>query len=253
VSDIWSRFIRANRALCARVEPLLPQARLNISLHYELTVAEHMRRLACGSIVVDAGGGRNCCYAEYKPGGVEIVAVDVSAEELELNTEANRGIVADVSARLPFVDSSVDVVTAKYLLEHLPDISRFIAESHRVLKPGGLFASLLPSRYALFAILSRLLPDSARESLVHRLVAGAGDTHRFHAYYDRCCAGALERVLADAGFDIVELVPGYYGAGYFSFFFPLWLAVAGWELLTMLFGCRNLAASVMVVARKRTR
>jgi len=252
VASLLSRFIRANRALCARLEPHLPQARLNISLHYELTVAEHMRRLTPGSIVVDAGGGRKCCYAEYKPEGIEIVAADVSGEELSLNKEADRGVVADVSTRLPFADSSVDIVTSKHLLEHLPDISRFVAESHRVLKPGGLFASLLPSRYALFAILSRLLPDSARENLVHRLVAETDETHRFHTYYDRCYAGALEHVLVDAGFEIVELVPGYYGAGYFSFSFPLWLAVVGWELATMLFGCRNLAASVMVAARKRT-
>jgi 2-polyprenyl-6-hydroxyphenyl methylase/3-demethylubiquinone-9 3-methyltransferase len=40
--------------------------------------------------------------------------------------------------RLPFADGCADVVAAGEILEHVPDLRRTIAETARVLRPGGL-------------------------------------------------------------------------------------------------------------------
>ena len=52
---------------------------------------------------------------------------------------AARGVearVADVQD-LPFADDSFDVVAAMWMLYHVPDLDRGLAEVRRVLRPGG--------------------------------------------------------------------------------------------------------------------
>ena len=66
-----------------------------------------------------------------------IVATDQSERFVELT--AARGVearVADVQD-LPFEDASFDVVAAMWMLYHLPDLDRGLAELRRVLRPGG--------------------------------------------------------------------------------------------------------------------
>ncbi len=76
--------------------------------------------------------------------GAEVCAVDISPRMTELT--AARGIdtrVADAQ-ELPFDDSGFDCVVAAWVLYHLPDVDRGIAELARVLSPGGtLVASTL--------------------------------------------------------------------------------------------------------------
>ncbi len=44
------------------------------------------------------------------------------------------------AGNLPFADSSFDLVTCRLAAHHFPDVSAFVAESFRVLKPSGFFA-----------------------------------------------------------------------------------------------------------------
>lgn len=69
--------------------------------------------------------------------GVRVIAVDLSPRMVEL-TEA-RGVVAQVAdvQDLPFQDDSFDVVVAAWMLFHVPDLDRGLAEIVRVLHPGG--------------------------------------------------------------------------------------------------------------------
>jgi SAM-dependent methyltransferase len=243
-------FVRANRRVCAAIERRLPQRRLDISLLYERTVGEKMRELPPGSIVVDAGGGRLCPYAEYKPAGLRIVAVDVTGEDLCRNIEADEWRVADITSHLPFADGEVAIVTSKHVLEHLPDTGRFVAEARRVLKPDGWFIHLFPGRNSPFALLSRLLPDRLKQRLVHGLHPETAGTQRFHTWYDRCYASAFRRLLEEHGFQIEDAVVSYYQSHYYGFFVPLYLASVLWELILMAFRARDSAATLFFVARR---
>jgi SAM-dependent methyltransferase len=81
--------------------------------------------------------------------GAEIVAVDLSPRMVELAVE--RGIdarVADVQA-LPFADATFDTVVAAWMLYHVPDLDRGLAEIARVLRPGGTFVASTNSRFHL--------------------------------------------------------------------------------------------------------
>ena len=48
---------------------------------------------------------------------------------------------ADVQ-QLPFGDAQFDVVAAMWMLYHVPDLDRALAEIRRVLRPGGLFVAV---------------------------------------------------------------------------------------------------------------
>jgi SAM-dependent methyltransferase len=81
--------------------------------------------------------------------GAEVVAVDLSPRMVELARE--RGVdagVADVQS-LPFEDAIFDVVVAAWMLYHVPDLDRGLAEIARVLRPGGTFDAATNSRLHL--------------------------------------------------------------------------------------------------------
>ena len=81
--------------------------------------------------------------------GAEVVAIDLSPRMVELARE--RGIdasVADVQA-LPFADSAFDLVVAAWMLYHVPDLDRGLAEIARVLRPGGTLVASTNSRFHL--------------------------------------------------------------------------------------------------------
>jgi SAM-dependent methyltransferase len=68
---------------------------------------------------------------------VQLVAIDQSPRMVEL--AAARGIdarLADVQ-KLPFEDGEFDVAVAAWMLYHVPELDRALAELARVLRPGG--------------------------------------------------------------------------------------------------------------------
>jgi len=85
---------------------------------------------------VGCGEGELAARVALEP-GVEVVAVDQSERMVELARA--RGVdarVADVQ-ELPFEDASFDVAIAAWMLYHVPDLDRGLAELARVLRPGG--------------------------------------------------------------------------------------------------------------------
>lgn len=74
--------------------------------------------------------------------GVTLVAIDYSERFVELT--AARGVdarQADI-CYLPFEDDSFDVVYAGWMLYHVRDLDRALAEIRRVLRPGGTFVAV---------------------------------------------------------------------------------------------------------------
>jgi len=69
--------------------------------------------------------------------GAVVVAIDVSERMVEL--ARGRGVDARVgdAQELPFADEEFDLVVAAWVLFHLPDLDRGLAEIARVLRPGG--------------------------------------------------------------------------------------------------------------------
>jgi len=88
--------------------------------------------------VLEVGGGEGE-LAERIRGelGAEVIAIDQSERMVEI--QCSKGIDARVGdvEELPFADGEFDVVVAAWMLYHVPDLDRALAEIARVLKPGG--------------------------------------------------------------------------------------------------------------------
>lgn len=241
-------FIESNRSAATAIERRLPYAE-PLTEDYGLAIALAMN--ANAGIVVDVGGGRRCVFAKHRRSAAKIVAVDISAEELSHNEDVDERIVADATERLPFASDSVDVVCSRSVVEHLTDVDRFLAEAHRVLRPGGLTVSLFPSKNAPYALIKRALPQSVGRRLMHLTKPYSSPFVGFRTYYDHCTLRAMKRALARHGFEVVETRVSYYQADYFKFLFPLYLLNLAFELATRSLRCTPLAAGVLIVARKK--
>ena len=94
---------------------------------------------------VDTGGG-HVAYT-FAPHVARMWATDITQEMLDMvkGEAAKRGLTNIRTAyakaeALPFEDESFNLVTCRIAPHHFDSISEFLAEVHRVLKPGALFA-----------------------------------------------------------------------------------------------------------------
>ena len=88
--------------------------------------------------VLEVGGGPGELSARIADElGAEVTMLDVSPRMVELARE--RGVDATVGdvQQLPFDDGSFDCAVAAWMLFHVPDLDRGLAELARVLRPGG--------------------------------------------------------------------------------------------------------------------
>jgi ubiquinone/menaquinone biosynthesis C-methylase UbiE len=112
----------------------------------ELAGALAVLALPRGSTALDVGCGTGADAVFMGAAGLDASGVDLSATALELATR--RAAAAGVRVRwlagdalaLPVEAGSVDLVTDRGCLHHLPDDvrARYAAEAFRVLRPGGL-------------------------------------------------------------------------------------------------------------------
>jgi SAM-dependent methyltransferase len=95
--------------------------------------------------VLDVATGAGHAALAFAPHVAEVIASDITPEMLVQvrRLAAERGLTnirtrGDAPAEaLPFPDASFDTVICRIAPHHFPDVPRFLAESFRVLRPGG--------------------------------------------------------------------------------------------------------------------
>jgi SAM-dependent methyltransferase len=88
--------------------------------------------------VLEVGGGEGELAERIRAElGADVIGIDQSERMVEI--QRSKGIDARVGdvQNLPFGDGEFDVVVAAWMLYHLPDLDRGLAEIARVLKAGG--------------------------------------------------------------------------------------------------------------------
>ncbi len=144
-----------------------PLARLLSPRQYERSSAYNRQLLRhLGGVVLDVGCG--AFHRKFPlPHGVRYYGLDISPRTTHVRGDGHR---------LPFADRSVDWVLLVAVLEHVEDPRRVLAETMRVLKPGGRVYVAVPF----------LQMEHARED------------------YWRWTGQGLPRLLCDAGLTILE-------------------------------------------------
>jgi len=94
-------------------------------------------KIAQGAKLLDVGCGRGDFLNGFKSCGLEAFGADhdpsgakVAPDVVVRHADLEKG-------EFPFADNTFDVVFSKSVIEHLSDPVNFIAETRRVLKPGG--------------------------------------------------------------------------------------------------------------------
>ena len=85
----------------------------------------------------------------------QLVAADVSAVALGRargRLPAAETVLLEPDARLPFEDSSFDLVLCAETLEHVRDVQLLLSEARRVLRPGGRLALTTPAHGRLSGV-----------------------------------------------------------------------------------------------------
>ena len=109
----------------------------------------HVAAAAPGRLL-EVGSGTGAfaarCLAEL---GCDVVALDASAEMVRA-TQARgvHAVIGDIQ-ELPFPDADFDCAVAAWMLYHVPDLDRGVAELARVLRPGGRLVAITNGRESL--------------------------------------------------------------------------------------------------------
>ena len=162
--------------------------------------------------VLDVATAAGHTALAFAPHVAHVTATDITEEMLsEAEKLAKSRGITNVSIsradaqELPLADASFELVTCRIAPHHFPDVPKFVAEAHRVLKPQGIFAlvdNIAPDEESLPGFTA----DDLRE---------AGKAYNaFEKLRDpshgRCLTiGEWRAVIAGAGFSIehVERLP----------------------------------------------
>jgi demethylmenaquinone methyltransferase / 2-methoxy-6-polyprenyl-1,4-benzoquinol methylase len=184
------------------------------------------RRLAsmhqpAGESVLDlACGTGDLAYELARRGPRKVVGLDITPLMLDLaraKGDADGHTVALVAgdmSSLPFPDATFDLVTTGYGLRNVPLLETALAETARVLRPGGVLLSLdfnkPDDRFVRALYLGYL---SAVGSILGRILHGDPDTYRYIPESIRRYPGGegIRSAVLVAGFARCEMFPVFGG------------------------------------------
>lgn len=143
-------------------------------------------------VVLDYGAGRAACYEDdtspirrktrlFKGWSRKVIAADI--DQAVLSNMACDEAVLQVGEKLPILDSSVDLIIADYVLEHVVEPSEFARELKRVLKPGGWFCARTPYKYSYVALLAQLAANKSHSSLLRYIQPNRKEVDVFPTAY----------------------------------------------------------------------
>jgi 2-polyprenyl-3-methyl-5-hydroxy-6-metoxy-1,4-benzoquinol methylase len=102
-----------------------------------------------GGRMLDVGCGNGRYLTTMRTLGWDVQGVEFSASGVEACLMSGLRVHHGDLASAGFADGSFDLVTARHVIEHIPDPHTFMAELARILRPGGRLVIETPSSAAL--------------------------------------------------------------------------------------------------------
>ena len=176
-------------------------------VYQDLVVA----RLTPGARVLDLGCGRGGVMERLHPRAGFVAGLDADLRSLRENRAAALPLVCGLAEGLPYADGVFDLVCCSWVLEHLPDPARALAEVARVLRspepaegtPGGYFVFLTPNARHPLVMFNQALRWT-RGRLVGRFYDRV-EEDTFPAFYRANTYSQIERLAQAAGLERVSL------------------------------------------------
>jgi len=117
------------------------------------------------SVWIDVGCGANGMVAQLGHRAGRAIGTDIVPPEHPTSTP----FVLMQPNTLPFADSSADLITLRFVAEHLNDVAGSFKEIVRVLRPNGHVMVLTTNTTSPFIALPRLLPFRLKNALLRTL------------------------------------------------------------------------------------
>lgn len=210
------------------------------------------RRLAPGITVLDVGCGKGRLnpfpwdrHAEIRVIGID---PDPEAKSNPLVHEFHQMV---AGRPWPVPDGTIDLVVCRYVAEHVEKPDDFLADVRRVLKPGGRFVFLTPSRHHPVMWVSSHLPHRLHQRILARTKKSAVNDV-FPTFYRMNAKRDLRALARRHGFEIELLVQrDFQPSDYFDFSLPLFgLHLTAYYVGRLLRVDRQLGASLLGVFAK---
>jgi demethylmenaquinone methyltransferase/2-methoxy-6-polyprenyl-1,4-benzoquinol methylase len=135
--------------LPARYDRLGALLSLGQDRRWRKEMVRHVRAAPTGRVLDVATGPAGVALAIRAATGAQVVGLDLTGPMLErarqnLLTQNEHGVhlIQGRGEELPFADGAFDAVTFTYLLRYVADPAATVGELARVVRPGGILASL---------------------------------------------------------------------------------------------------------------
>ena len=111
-------------------------------------------------IVLDAGCGKGYKTNYFSKFANKIYGIEIDNKNIQkarkLYSEQNLIFIMGNIEKIPFRDSSLDIMYACWVIEHLKNPRKFIGEAYRVLKPEGILILWVPNIKSILGILTKM-------------------------------------------------------------------------------------------------
>ena len=236
-------FFSINKKCFHAVAKFFPNTKFDIGRCYHDLARDS---LSDGFTVLDVGGGRRWPLQDERKRfqHLRVITLDPSEEQLSYNHDSDEKILfaMGTDARVPLDDNSVDMVMSRMVLEHIENNDYTMREISRVLKPGGKFISVMPNKFALFAMINQMMPSWMARKILFFFLPETKDACGFRAYYDRTYYPAMQKLLVKYGFSQGKFAFSYNQAWYFGFFLPFGIIALVWDFVMYLLNVKPLSA-----------
>jgi SAM-dependent methyltransferase len=190
------------------------------------------------SVWIDVGCGDNSMVRELKRRCRSAVGIDVLEPDIP-----DDFIKADIS-QLPFPDNYADVVTLRFVVEHLssPDD---LKEVLRVLKPNGRLLFITTNLLCPFVGIPRIIPFRLKNALIRKIFT-VEESDIFPTYHRLNTPGAVRNAIP--GFRVTSI---HFLSDLNTTRFAIFALYSLWHVLTMPSPFRSLRANILAVYSKK--
>jgi SAM-dependent methyltransferase len=188
---------------------LYPTTRERDAVLQFLEVLQNFLRPDAVVLDIGAGGGGLNRYS-FRGRVRRVIGIDLDPR-VSSNPLVDEGIVYD-GHKMPIADSTVDLAFSIYVHEHVETPDEFAAEVMRILRPGGVYLALTPSRMHYVSVIASVTPTSFHRWLNKK--RGRNEQDTFATYYRINTVAASKKHFGSAGFSTtsisaIEVEPQY--------------------------------------------
>jgi SAM-dependent methyltransferase len=180
-----------------------PQVHYGLALQRYVTPGVRWLDVGCGYQILPDWALSDTAQRELARPVAMLAGIDVDPRIKDHPLLTHR--VAGLGGSLPFRDQSFDLVTANMVIEHIQQPEKFLADIHRVLRPGGRFLFHTPNILFWLTFAASLTPEALKKPIIWKLEQRHAEDV-FPTHYALNSPWRIERLARNAGFAVEEII-----------------------------------------------